>query len=224
MLKKTITSTDLFTNTTTTADYYFNLTKAEAVEINLIEDLEDVSKSTDPKAIIPVFKNIIHYSYGIKTRDGKFTKDKDLTTGFLASDAYSELFLELLQDGEQGVVNFINGVLGFNVDELRQAEQVTGTQRTVQPEGTSPAPINIPSMAPQPSQRGPVNWTGDSYPTQAQPELGDTWNGRSLARPTPEIQDPQPSGNHTPQQASETSVYDQVRRKTQTELPDQTQQ
>lgn len=219
MLKKTITSTDLFTNTTTTADYYFNLTKAEAVEINLIEDLEDVSKSTDPKAIIPVFKNIINYSYGIKTRDGKFTKDKDLTTGFLASDAYSELFLELLQDGEQGIVNFINAILGFNVDELRNAEQATGTARNPQPEGTTPAPITVPSLQTQPQpERAPWDWKGDAYPTDARPDLGDTWNGRSLQRPVKA----QEEMIHAPQQPGEQlgfqpSVYEAVRQQHQTE-------
>lgn len=224
MLKKNITYTDLDSNVTRTEDFYFNLTKAEAIELNLIEDLESVSKSVDPKAIIPVFKRIVRYSYGIRSREGKFMKEVDgesVANGFLASDAYSELFLDLLKDGEQGVVNFINGVLGFNVEELRTHEAQTGTQRNPQPEGQPAEPISIP-VVPQQSHRGPVNWTGDSYPTEAKPELGDTWNGRSLQRPTPELQDPQPESNHTPPQPgeqlggtpiipSDTAIYDSVR-------------
>ena len=224
MLKKNITFTDLDSNVTRTEDFYFNLTKAEAIELNLIEDLESVSKSVDPKAIIPVFKRIIRYSYGVRTREGKFTKEIDgesVANGFLASDAYSELFLGLLQDGEQGVVNFINGVLGFNVEELRNVEAQTGVQRNPQPEGQPAQPLSFPNVPVQ-SQRGPVNWTGDSYPTEAQPELGDTWNGRTLPRRTPEIKDPQPDMNHTPQQpgeqlggtpfaTSDTAIYDSVR-------------
>ena len=84
---------------------------------------------------------------------------------------------------------------------------------------------------PQQSQRGPVNWTGDSYPTEAKPELGDTWNGRSLQRPTPELQDPQPESNHTPPQPgeqlggtpiipSDTAIYDSVRQQGIPGLPD----
>lgn len=226
MLKKNITFTDLDSNVTRTETFHFNLTKAEAIELNLIEDLESVSKSVDPKAIIPVFKRIVRYSYGIRSREGKFMKEVDgesVANGFLASDAYSELFLDLLKDGEQGVVTFINGVLGFDVNDLRTHEAQTGTQRNPQPEGQPAEPISIPVM-PQQSQRGPVNWTGDSYPTEAKPELGDTWNGRSLQRSsTPEVKDPQPETNSTPPQpgeqlggtpfaSSDTAIYDQMRR------------
>lgn len=224
MLKKNITFTDLDSNVTRTETFHFNLTKAEAIELNLIEDLESVSKSVDPKAIIPVFKRIVRYSYGVRSREGKFMKEIDgesVANGFLASDAYSELFLDLLKDGEQGVVNFINGVLGFDVNDLRTVEAETGTQRNPQPEGQPAAPISIP-VVPQQSQRGPVNWTGDSYPTEAKPELGDTWNGRSL-RPQPaEAQTSQPETTSTSEERpySDTAIYDSVRQQGIPGLPD----
>ncbi len=139
MLKKNITykairfdADDNPTKVEVSKDHFFNLTKAEALEINLMEDLENVGSSTDPKAIIPVFKRIIHYSYGIKLPSGEFTKDPALTTGFLASDAYSELFLGLLQDGEEGVLTFIRAVTDFSMEELK------GDVETLEPTETLP--------------------------------------------------------------------------------------
>jgi hypothetical protein len=127
MIKKTITFKKVVfdgngdaTTVTRTEDFYFNLNQAEALEINLMEDLERLAESTNPRAIIPVFKRIIHYAYGVRLPSGKFTKEPEETTDFLASDAYSELFLELLGEGEQGVADFINKVIDFKVDKLKE--------------------------------------------------------------------------------------------------------
>lgn len=127
MLKKDITYKAIHFNdndepvkVTRTEPFYFNLTQAEAIEINLMENLESVGNSRDAKAIIPVFKNIIHYSYGVRLPDGKFTKDPSKTTDFLASDAYSELFLGLLQEGEKAVSDFIKQVCDFETKDLAE--------------------------------------------------------------------------------------------------------
>lgn len=123
MIKKTITSIVNFeTGEKSTEEYRFNLTKGEALELDLMEQLESVGKSKDPKAIVPVFKKIIFYAYGVMLPSGKFTKDEEKTAGFLASDAYSELFLGLLKEGEDGVNDFIKATLSFDVGDLQKIE------------------------------------------------------------------------------------------------------
>lgn len=144
MIKKTITYKKVVfdaageaTTVTRTEDFYFNLNRAEALEINLMEDLEKLSESTNPRAIIPVFKRIIHYAYGVKTSTGKFTKDPEETTDFLASDAYAELFLELLGEGEKGVAAFIDKVLDFKKESLKETTESLPAEAPVSniPEG-----------------------------------------------------------------------------------------
>lgn len=118
MLKKEITYTDLFDDTTKTETHYFNLTKAELIEFdadyaplgafkymsNMMEDPErNVGK------IISAFKDLITRSYGVRTPDGRFVKSQELRDAFCASEAYSELFLEITS-GQEAVEAFINGI------------------------------------------------------------------------------------------------------------------
>lgn len=145
MLTKTITYVD-HDGTTQTKEFLFNLTKAEAVEINLMEDLESVGNSQNPKAIIPVFKRIIHYAYGVRAANGAFDKDPERTAGFLASDAYSELFLELLRQGETAVTDFIRAVVGFSPEELKRAQEDVAAGRNPdrpQPQDYKPSARDI---------------------------------------------------------------------------------
>lgn len=135
MIKKSVTSiVNLETGEKDTRDYYFNLNKGEALELELMEQLQEVGKSTDPKAIVPVFRRIIHYAYGVRLPSGEFTKDPEKTAGFLASDAYSELFLGLLADGEAGVNEFINQVLSFPVGEIKDVKVGGPAEQPKRPE------------------------------------------------------------------------------------------
>ena len=123
MLKKTIKFLDHAGNQKE-QEFYFNLTRAEALEINLIDGLETVSKSTDPRTIIPVFKHIIGYAVGKRTRDDKFVKSPEIAADFLASDAYSELFLDLLDgdNSENKVAAFITALVPQGVEPDRRAQ------------------------------------------------------------------------------------------------------
>jgi hypothetical protein len=50
-------------------------------------------------------------SYGIKSDDGvRFIKDEKLSTMFRQTDAYDQLFVNLLSN-EKETTNFINGIL-----------------------------------------------------------------------------------------------------------------
>lgn len=115
MLKKTITYED-FNGETVTEDFYFNLTQAEVVELNysvnggLESYIKGITNARDYKDIIALFKEIIKLSYGVKSNDGKrFIKSEQITSDFLATNAYSTLFMELATDAEAGAA-FVNGI------------------------------------------------------------------------------------------------------------------
>lgn len=116
MLKKTITYTD-YDGNTRTEDFYFNLNKAEIAEMELSTNggmekmLTQIVNSQDGKRIMEVFKGIILKAYGVKTADGKrFEKSEEISKAFEQTEAYSELFMELVTDAEKAA-SFINGIV-----------------------------------------------------------------------------------------------------------------
>lgn len=97
-------------------DFYFNLTNAELLEMELSEEggmdkrLKHLISSQDMKEAIKVFKGIVLMSYGKKTDDGRFVKNQEIRDAFMQSAAYSDIFMELATDAEKAE-KFINGVL-----------------------------------------------------------------------------------------------------------------
>ena len=116
MLKKTITYTD-YNGVERTEDFYFNLTKAEVMDMEmstsggLSEMINKIVATQDAPAIIKIFKDIILKSYGEKSLDGKkFVKSEELSNAFSQTEAYSMLFMELATDTE-AASNFINAIV-----------------------------------------------------------------------------------------------------------------
>lgn len=116
MLKETITYTD-FNGVERTEDFYFNLTKAELVEMELgtaggfAEYCHKISQTKDAPELVKLFKELILKTYGEKSADGKrFIKSKELSESFSQTEAYSILFMKLSQDAE-AAARFINGVI-----------------------------------------------------------------------------------------------------------------
>ena len=106
MLKKTITYVD-YNGTSRTEDYYFNLSKAELLEMELgtagamTEALKKISSTKDVPTIAKIFKDMILKAYGEKSPDGKrFVKSEELSTAFSQTEAYSQLYTELLTDAD----------------------------------------------------------------------------------------------------------------------------
>lgn len=115
MLKKTITYTD-YNGVERTEDFYFNLTKAEIMEMEMTtvggmaEAITQIINAKDIPAIINVFKDIVLKSYGEKSPDGKrFIKSDEITTAFAQTEAYSQLFMELATDAD-AAAEFVNGI------------------------------------------------------------------------------------------------------------------
>lgn len=102
-------------------DFYFNLNKAELLEMELSEEggmdkrLQHLIDSQDMKEAIKVFKAIVLMAYGIKTDDGRFVKTQEIRDKFVQSAAYSEIFMELASDAD-AAQKFIKGILP-NMDQ-----------------------------------------------------------------------------------------------------------
>ena len=116
MLKKTITYND-YNGNERTEDFYFNLTKAEIMEMELgttgglAEMLTRIVAAQDAPAIIKMFKDIVLKAYGEKSPDGKrFIKSEELSTAFSQTEAYSQLCMELATDADEAA-KFINGIV-----------------------------------------------------------------------------------------------------------------
>lgn len=116
MLKKTIEYTD-YNDVKRKEDFYFNLTKAEIMEMELsttgglAEMIQKIIDTQDTPQIIKLFKDLVLKAYGEKSADGKrFIKNNDIRDGFAQTEAYSELFMELATDAN-AAASFVNGIV-----------------------------------------------------------------------------------------------------------------
>lgn len=116
MLKKTITFTD-YNGVERTEDFYFNLNKAEVMEMEMgttggfAEMINGIIAAKDVPALINIFKDMILKAYGQKSPDGRrFIKSKELSEEFSQTEAYASLYMELATDDE-AAANFVNGIM-----------------------------------------------------------------------------------------------------------------
>ena len=117
MIKKQISYVD-FNGNELDEVFYFHLSKAELIEMELSagkEGLSDYLKvvidAEDGAEIMRVFKEIVLKSYGKRSPDGKrFIKSEELRKEFEESPAYSEIFMEILMDTDKAA-EFVNGVV-----------------------------------------------------------------------------------------------------------------
>lgn len=125
MLKKTITYKDLDGNELT-EDFYFHLSKATIAKMELSRSgglttyLREIVAKDDPQKIIDAFEDIIKRTIGRRSEDGKgFIQNDEIANAFMATEAYSNLFYELVTDGVKSA-EFINGVMP---DDIRKKMQ-----------------------------------------------------------------------------------------------------
>ena len=151
MLKKAITYTD-FNGQEHTEDFYFNLTKAELIELEmgfeggLSEGLKKIVASADGNAIMKEFKRILLTSYGQRSPDGKrFVKNQQLRDEFEATEAYSVLFVSIVTDPE-AAADFVRGIMPQ--DLMAQAQLSLDEEKRVefaQQEPEEPTPFEPPT-------------------------------------------------------------------------------
>lgn len=129
MLKKRITYTD-YNGVERNEDFYFNLNKAEIMEMEmtttggLSEQINKVISTKDVPTIIKIFKDLILKSYGEKSSDGKrFIKNKELSTAFSETEAYSILFMELATNDTMATA-FVNGIVPLMTNSINSASNI----------------------------------------------------------------------------------------------------
>lgn len=126
MLKKTITYSD-YNGSERTEDFYFNLNKAEIMEMQitteggLTEWIKKIVAAQDYPTIYKVFKDIVLKAYGVKSLDGKHFRKVDdngckLSIDFEQTEAFSVLVVELATDAK-AATEFVNGIVPADVNK-----------------------------------------------------------------------------------------------------------
>lgn len=106
MYKQTVTYTN-FEDETVTQTFFFNLTSAEVTDLlatdsSFYGDFQMLqSKYRDIKTIAKFVKALILSAYGERTDNGGFRKNAEIKETFGASEAYSEIYMMLIQDPEK---------------------------------------------------------------------------------------------------------------------------
>ena len=132
MLKKIITYTD-YNCVERTEPFYFNLSKAELMEMELgvtggmTEMLNKIINAKDGPSLMKTFKEMIMKSYGIKSDDGKrLIKSEELSIAFTQTEAYSVLFMELITD-DKAAADFVNGIIPNEIQAEVAAQTAQNT-------------------------------------------------------------------------------------------------
>lgn len=121
MYVKTITFED-YNGVKRTETHHFNMNKAELTkwltttgEATLDKVLVRLYSERNGREIINIFENLLKITYGKKSDDGRrFIKSDEIWENFHQTEGYSELFMELISDGN-AVVEFVNKALPSDV-------------------------------------------------------------------------------------------------------------
>ena len=133
MYKKTMTYED-YNGNSRTESFYFHFSKAELAEMELSKPggfqayLQKIIDTEDRETLIELFKDLILKSYGEKDETGKrFIKSKELSTAFAQTNAYSDLFMELVTNTEAATA-FVNGLVPEDIRKqaAEAAKQLEG--------------------------------------------------------------------------------------------------
>lgn len=116
MYVKEIEYTD-FNGITRKEKFYFNLTKAEILDMELgktgglTEYIHKILEAQDTPSIMSLFKTLLLKSYGVKSDDGRrFIKNDKVREDFEQTQAFSDLYMLLaLDDGEAS--KFVNAIV-----------------------------------------------------------------------------------------------------------------
>lgn len=127
MLKKNIEFTD-FNGNTRKEDHYFNLTKSELMKMEMstkggmTEMINNIIAAQDTPAVLKVFEDLVEASYGRKSIDGReFEKSPEIFAKFKSTNAYDELFMELISDPKKAA-DFFNGLVPAELAEKVKEE------------------------------------------------------------------------------------------------------
>lgn len=132
MITKTITYTD-FLDEERTETFRFNLSEAELMkwelskEGTLSEHIKRIQETVDVPKLVDLYSELIDRSYGIMDPTGrKFIKSKEALEDFKATNAYSDLYMELATNQDKGA-EFISGVVSNKLKKLMDEGVKNGT-------------------------------------------------------------------------------------------------
>ena len=134
MLRKVITYENPFTESETTEEHYFHISKADLVQMEMEEHgtrynsndgteltgmqakLQRIVDSQDGRAIMEELRDIIRRSYGKKEGD-RFLKSKEIWDDFSSTEAYSQLIFDLCTSAD-AAAEFMNGIIPNNLEKI----------------------------------------------------------------------------------------------------------
>ena len=135
MLKKEIMYKD-FNGVERKETFCFHLTEAELMQMELETEggfqglLQRIIDAKDSVKMIKIFKEIIDRSYGVLSEDGKyFSKSEKELEKFKSTQAYSDLYMSLLNDEE--AAKFIKAVAPV----IPMTEEDKATVKAIQQSG-----------------------------------------------------------------------------------------
>lgn len=122
-----------------TEKFYFNFTTAELLEMRfsvnggLEKLIQEMIDKQDGVQIMQTIRKLVLESYGEPSLDGReFVKSEEISKRFESTQAYSDLFMELVTDPAKAA-NFINSLIP---DELK--EEAAKAQREAVKNGKLP--------------------------------------------------------------------------------------
>lgn len=127
MFKKTMTYTD-WDGVERTEDVYFNLSKAEILEMQLTTEggvdkmIQRMVKAKDTVSLVKLYKELILKAYGRKSADGRrFEKSEEISREFTETPMFSDLYMEL-STNDQAASDFIMGIMPRDLEaEVKKA-------------------------------------------------------------------------------------------------------
>ena len=129
MYNKTVTYKD-YKGNTRTEDFYFDLNKAELVELELSTKggltvmMDRIIAAQDNATLFKIFKDLVSKSYGVLSDDGrKFVKNQEVLDDFMQTEAYSIICSELATNAE-AAAEFFNNVIPQNLAKELAEEEV----------------------------------------------------------------------------------------------------
>ncbi len=127
MLKKEITYTD-YKGEERTEEFFFHMNKAEVVkwlltsgDYTLDKVLDRLRTERNGQKIMDIFEDLIHRSYGRVSLDGrKFEKSEEIWQDFYQTEAYSNLFMEVVCNAKNAA-EFVNSIIPKDItDEINR--------------------------------------------------------------------------------------------------------
>lgn len=120
-------------------EHFFHLNDAEVMDwivtdkgYTLDAVIDRLSKERDIKKIMEIVEDLILRSYGMKSPDGRrFEKDEQLSKEFKQTEAYSQLFMELIGDADK-LVQFIVKIIPSDLAE--KADRILANAKEKSPD------------------------------------------------------------------------------------------